>query len=208
MGIRNFLCGLIILGNIFLLENCNKHCAAITAQRPTSLIGGYTLYRPIRDSISIGDTLFLNITVPEKLTYNNSNSIIDFSNAENMVPDISISALKGIQSQTGALDSFILIRQVGSFSINSLLPNYSVNISFDEKGGNYLFSAICVAQKKGIYIIDVSDIPDAIKKCDNATISIISNSSDSHLHYLKDIYYGGGAIAQIDSTHSYCFKVY
>jgi hypothetical protein len=209
MVIRNLLGGsVIMLSTIFLFENCNKHCASITAQRPVSLIGGFTLYNPIRDSINIGDTVFINITVPEKLTYSNNSSTIDFSNAHNVVPDISISALTGLQSQTGALDSFVLIKQVGSFYINSLLPAYSVNVTFDEKSGNYLFSAGCIAQKKGVYLILISDIPDAQKKCDYATISIVSSSSDSHLHYLKDIYYGGGLILPIDSTHSYCFKVY
>lgn len=208
MVIKNLLCPILALHTLFLLESCNKYCSSITAGHPISLNGGYTLYSPTRDSINIGDTIFLNVTVPEKLIENANNSSIDFSSANNMVPNISFSSLKGVQSQTGALDSFILIKQVGSFSVNSLLPEFSVSVIFDEQGGNYFFSLGCIAQKRGVYLITVSDIPDASKNCTHAAISIVSNSSDSHLHYLKDIYYGGGAILPIDSTHSYCFKVY
>ena len=208
MVIKNLLCWVLALNSLFVLESCNKHCSSITAGNPISLSGGYTLYSPIKDSINVGDTIFINVTVPEKLIGNTNNSPTDFSNANNMIPDISFSSLKGMQLETGALDSFILIKQVGSFSVNSLLPKFSISVTFSEQGGNYFFSLGCKAQKRGVYLITVSDIPDASKKCTHAAISIISKSSDSHLHYLTDIYYGGGAIAQIDSTHSYCFKVY
>jgi len=199
---------IIILSSCIIFQNCNKHCSTITAQKATFLSGGYTLYNPLKDSIQTGDTLFIGITVPEKLTDNITNTQVDFSNASNMISDVSFSCLKGLQSQVGALDSFTLVKGVGSFSVNSRLPNYSVGITFIEQNGNYSYALGCIPQKKGIYVIDVSDIPYATKKCDNATISIISKSSDSHLHYLKDIYYGGGPIDAIDSTHSYCFKVY
>lgn len=200
---------IIVIISFFSLtyESCNRLCP-VASGNTISLTGGSTSYTPIKDSIKAGDTIFLDISIPEKLTLDNSSSTIDFSNAKNMKTDIRFTSLKGIQAQAHALDSFVLIKRIGMYSINPLLTDAAINISFIEQNGNYFFSIGCIAQKKGIYLITVSDVPYAHKNCDYASISIISKSSDSHLHYLKDIYYGGGAIFPTDSTHSYCFKVY
>lgn len=202
--------GIVIVAfGFFLWASCSKFCGVkVSPPEPFSLASGYSSFTPDKDSIGVGDTFFININVPERLNSSTDNSTIDFSNANNMIPDIGFSILKGWQSQEGALDSFVLFRSIGSFSTNSLLPAYSVNVAFNETPGSYQFSAGCIAQKKGIYLISVSDIPYANKKCTYAKISVISSSSDSHLHYLKDIYYSGGQISQYDSTHSYCFKVH
>lgn len=63
-------------------------------------------------------------------------------------------------------------------------------------------------QKVGTYCLSIIDIYEARKNCDKISVEIKMENNDNHLHYLKDIYYGGGEIAPLDSTHTYCFKVY
>jgi hypothetical protein len=66
-----------------------------------------------------------------------------------------------------------------------------------------------VPNKKGIYALSIADMPDVVANCARSAIILkFSSTIDRHLHYLKDIYYGGGQIDSLDSTHSYCFKVY
>lgn len=200
---------LLIVESIFLqiILGCNPKCFNPSGST-ISLIGGRSLYSPNKDSIMVGDTLILNITVPESLTYANTSSTIDFSSASNMKTGVRFTALKGFQVADDGLDSFALIKGIGTYSVNTLTPNAAIDASLYEQGGNYLFSIGCIAQKKGVYVVDVSEIPYAHKKCDFASISIVSNPANNHLHYLKDIYYGGGPIFPVDSTRSYCFKVY
>lgn len=207
MAIKNIGLIIVVSGILFTTENCNRHCL-VASGTTISLTGGNSLYSPVKDSMKTGDTLFLNINIPGRLTYSNTTQTIDFSNATNMKADIRFIALKGVQSKSAALDSFLFIKKVGEYSANPLLPDASIGITFKEEANNYLFLIGCVPQKKGVYMIAISDIPYANKNCDYASIAIVSKSSDSHLHYLKDIYYGGGPIDPIDSTHSYCFKVY
>lgn len=69
-------------------------------------------------------------------------------------------------------------------------------------------SAFVIPKKKGIYTLGTSDMPDVVKNCDRSAITMNITNKNSHLHYIKDIYYGGGPINPLDSTHSYCFKVY
>ena len=80
---------------------------------------------------------------------------------------------------------------------------------YKEQNGFYKLKFALIPNRPGIYGISIDDLPNVARECDRAAIVMeFSPDLDKHLHYLKDIYYGGGTIASFDSTHVYCFKVY
>jgi len=193
---------------ISVLTSCHKLC--VPSQY--NFTGGDANINPDRDSIPAGDTLWFLSSIPVNLKYqngNNSDSIYyDLSGATNMVTDFHLTTPLGLNEQVGAIDSFSFIPKKGSVQTNSLIPHAGKTISYVEEGANYVVSLGIVAQKKGIYFLNIIDIYQAEKKCDKISVVIITNNEDNHLHYLREIYYGGGQINPLDSTHTYCFKVY
>ncbi len=198
---------LILLGFITLL-GCHKIC---TPSKYACYGGVATIY-PDVDSIQLGDTLRFNTTIPINVKYSQANSsdssFYNLSGATNIVTDLHVTTPTGINMQEGAVDSFNFILIKGNIKSNPLIPNAAKTISYLEEGGMYHMSVAMVAKKKGVYCLSIIDIYQAEKKCDKISVITVMSNPDNHLHYLQDIYYGGGLISSIDLTHSYCFKVY
>lgn len=196
-----FVC-LIIFGA------CHKLCKPAKL----SFSGGIASVLPDKDSIQVGDTLWFTTSLPLNYKYlgNNSDSAnYNLSSATNVVTDIHLTSLIRVNTPLGAIDSFLFTPPItGSIKAHSLIPDAAKTITYSQSANTYDFSVGIIAQKKGIYCLTIIDIYQAKKNCDKISVGIITNNMDNHLHYLKDIYYGGGPIYSIDSTHSYCFKVY
>ena len=187
--------------------SCNKFCQP----DQHSFNGGLASVVPNQDSIHVRDTLWFSCTLPLNYQYLRGGSDIstyNLSGATNVITDIHLTVPLGFNQQTGAIDSFLFVPGIGGIQTNPLAPHAAKTISFIEQNGNYVFTVGIVALKKGIYFLVVVDIYQAMKNCDKISVVITMHNGDNHLHYLKDIYYGGGPIAPIDSTHGYCFKVY
>jgi hypothetical protein len=193
---------------VVLFTGCHKLCVS----NYYKFNGGVTIINPGKDSIRIGDTLWFSSSIPVNLKYKQGNSsdssYYNLSGATNVATDFHLTTPLGINMQVGAIDSFSFIAIKGSIQSNPLIPHAGKTISYLEEGGNYLVVFGLVAQKKGVYFLSIIDIYQAQKNCDKASVVITMNGADNHLHYLRDIYYGGGPINPIDSTHTYCFKVY
>ena len=190
-----------------VIMSCHKLCVP----RSFSFSGGLANVLPNRDSIRIGDTIFFNCSIPLNFKYwagGSDSANYTLSGAKNVETDIHLTSPLGVNEQTAAADSFLFLPRKGSITTNPLAPHAAKTISFIEESDNYTFSTQMVALKKGVYYLAIVDIYQAMKNCDRVSVAITMNNKDGHLHYLKDIYYGGGMIDQIDSTHSYCFKVY
>lgn len=168
------------------------------------------LFTPNKDSIRIGDTVFLESVTPTKMMDNANGRTVDYSGANNFGSTLGIGEIIGINNIKDAVDSFSFKAIKGSiYSDPKLSPTRVKQIKYLEENGYYRLSIAIIALKRGVYIISTSDMPDVVRKCDRSTIAMkISNNADQHLHYLKDIYYGSTQIDPLDSTHAYCFKVY
>ncbi|MBS1573940.1 MAG: hypothetical protein JST09_01450 [Bacteroidetes bacterium] len=198
----------LFLSSLILSSGCkNGVCISPTQHY---LKGGYVNYTSIVDSIRVGDTIFVNSIIPKFLKglYDQSlNDSIDFSDATNMITDFHVIVLLGLNSYSGAIDSFEFLPVEGNLKANNLAPDKATTIAYDEKNGVYYCSFGMIAKRKGIYSVNLIDIYQARKQCSVASIKIGRNNVEGNLHYLKDIYYGGATINSIDSS-SYCFKVY
>jgi hypothetical protein len=203
----------LVLLTVILTTGCGKRCI------PES----YTLYAgtsnlfPNRDSLRVGDTLLISITIPVKLksySYNNTDSVIvDMTGASNIATDIHFNAFPKADTLIGALDCFKIIPSTGQISVNPLAPDAAETVYFNEVQNEFVTSFRIVAQKRGVYCITILDIGFAMKKCIQASITIpMANSLNQHLNYLDSIYFPGSryepSIPGYELTHDYCFKVY
>lgn len=199
---------LLVIGLSIALLSCHKICTP----SKYSCSGGIANIYPDLDSIRVGDTLWFSSAIPLNVKYqqgNNSDSLYyNLSSATNVITDFHLTTPSGINMQEGAIGSFSFTAIKGSIKSNPLIPDAGKTISYEEEVDKYIVSLFMVAQKKGVYFLSIIDIYQAQKKCDKVSVEIAMNNADNHLHYLKDIYYGGGPISQLDSIHTYCFKVY
>ena len=190
------------------LISCFKLCVPNQYQ----FNGGTSTIYPDEDSIRIGDTLWFNCSIPLNLKYNtgigSDSANYNISGASNFGTDFHLTSPTGVNMQVGAMDSFTFVSITGGLKINKLDPHASKTISFTEIGNNYVASFGIIAQKKGIYALIMLDVNDGMKKCDKFSVTTFMNNADNHLHYLKDLYYGGAPIDALTATHCYCFKVY
>ena len=197
---------------IVLILMATMSCHKLCVPRKFNFSGGVASVLPGKDSIRVGDTLWFNSSLPVNYKYldNNSDSVAyNLSNATNVITDIHFTSIIGIQNAIGGVDSFSSVLPTkGNVQKNPLAPTFAKTISYTQENNSYNFSFGIIALKKGIYCLTIIDIYQAMKNCDKISVDIVTNNMDNHLHYLKDIYYGGGTIDPIDSTHSYCFKVY
>jgi len=198
-----------IISFLVVLSGCHKRCLP----RQFQLSCGTVNINPDKDSIQVGDTLWVYCSIPANLKYNLGNNSLDsgsynISGATNLGTDFHLTTPTGIGMQNGAIDSFSFISIKGIIQSNPLDINASKTIYYVTDSNKYNVSFGMVAQKKGVYILVVLDVYQAMIKCDKLSVTILMNDADNHLHYLKDIYYGGGTIDPLDLTHSYCFKVY
>jgi hypothetical protein len=191
---------------ICFIANCKSTCIP----DKFSFSGGSALFTPEKDSVRIGDTIKVDISLPKQYIFGSKN--VDLSGAADMRTQINFDAIPKLDTLTFAVDSFLIIPKTGNFLGDNLSPHGQVAFDFLEEDNRYSFSMNIIAQKKGIYILTILDIFQAKKKCIDAKIAIQVTNSDPHLQYLEDVFHPGSpyepSIPEIDKTHCYCFKVY
>ncbi len=197
---------LILIGNCFINSGCHKLCVP----NYYNFHIDSTVIKPTQDSIVIGDTLFFESTTSTRMINESDGKLVDYSGADNLGSVLGVGELLGLSQIGDAVNYFSYLPIKGQiYTDNHLSPNRVKQILFAEENDSYKLSFAIVPQKKGIYALSIADMPDVVRKCDRSVISMkFSPNINNHLHYLKDIYYGGGAVDPLDSTHSYCFKVY
>jgi hypothetical protein len=198
---------IVIFGILFINSGCHK--SFCTPHHYNFSINN-TIFYPELDSMAVGDTLFFKSETPTNLINIADGKAIDYGKASNFGSIIGFTELVGLNQTNGAVDDFIIISNKGKIYTDNSVPSPDrvKQAIFAEENGEYLLSFAVIPQKKGIYALGTGDMPDVVKNCDRSAISMKITNVDPHLHYIKDIYYGGGPINPLDSTHSYCFKVY
>src|SRR5258705_11328590 len=108
---------------------------------------------PDRDSIHIGDTIWIEINIPTTLRDMINGQNVDFSNASNLGDDIGLVILTGIGNPvptvTYANDNFNYVLVKGTQGVTSV--SGIRNFFFAEANGTYSLKVVIVAKNVGIY---------------------------------------------------------
>lgn len=160
---------------------------------------------PDKDSISIGDTLWLEVIEPVKLTNLTTGQMVNYDNAANLGTAISFIQLTGnSQSKEAANDFSYLIKS------GTEVPRPDTfrvrEYTFEKISSNYIFKLGVICKKSGIYRISVSDAANVYRNNDNCTkayFRINFKETNQHLHYNEENF----SVVVSLPNNGYCFKV-
>lgn len=168
---------------------------------------------PDKDSIHIGDTIWIRSNISTKLVDQVSGQIIDYRNASNLSQSIQLLKLVGGDfSNPGAIyaaNNFTYSAFAGT-QINDPFSEGQRSFSFMEQNSVYKLSVAIVARDTGTYLLAISDAVNVSRltdKCTRANYGFYFENTNQHLYFNQNNR-PGYAISSYEQTHAYCFKVY
>lgn len=167
-------------------------------------------FYPEKDSILVGDTLWVKSLHSTTFTDLISNTQVDFSNSN---PGTNIGILNfpdTSQEVIGAVYDFDIIKINGNEIGNDNIPSETKGFYFKEKDNNYLLNIGFIAKRKGVYVISLGNSIGIVQRkggCEKASIEIDNNNADNHLYYYENFFHGQ-PVSDYTKKHLYCFKVY
>jgi hypothetical protein len=167
-------------------------------------------FSPEKDTITVGDTLW--VTSSHSTTFQDliRNAEVDFSNSQigsNIgilnFPDTS-------QTVLGAVNDFTIIKVYGNEVGNDNIPTENRGFFYEEISGNYILKLGFIANQKGVFTISLGNSISTVKRkggCEKADIEIDNANTNNHLYYYQN-FRPGYQISDYERKHMYCFKVY
>lgn len=147
---------------------------------------------PDKDSINMGDTVFIEVNLPTTLVDQN-NRPIDYSQASNLGTVMGF--MKVVDTSPIKLEDAIKDFDFKLFSgreIPSLKPQLLKEFLFQESGGRYLFKLAIIPKSSGTFSFNIGNAANVMRKgksCPKASFNfLLKNTTDQH-YYL----YPGGA---------------
>ena len=160
---------------------------------------------PDKDSIQIGDTIWLEINCPTSFTDISSGQTIDYSEAANFGSAIGVGQLFGQDSVVPAANEFNYQLAEGNTVVNANV-NQIREYRFVQTNNSYLFKLAVMPKEKGFFGISFSPSVNVYRnsdKCTKANFNIEFKNTNQHF-YLNENLQGDTA----SSVGSYYFKVY
>lgn len=188
---------------VAFFNSCHKPC-----NLPNYVFSVNSIFFPEKDTINIGDTLWLTCTIPKTLIDINTQQQVEFSNAENLGSDLIISDISKFNLQRGAVDSFKYAQLHGTIYTDlQANPQGVKQLSFEEKTNSYLLQVGLIAKKAGNYILTMPDNPSVFRKgrgkCGMASFKILNSNNNKHLYLFENMW---RALSNYDKNHSYCLR--
>lgn len=180
--IHSIIAGALLSALLFTGATCNKtglDCAntKYSFQLPVKAY-------PDKDSINIGDTIWLEVNESTSFTNTQNGQTLDYSGASNLGSTIAFgrydTALKSWTNENP--DNFNLISKNNH---DNLVNKTSIDVEylFAEKEGKYVFLLGVVPKKKGLFSILFSNSNNTYRKsdkCTKANFNIIFENTDQH----------------------------
>lgn len=163
---------------------------------------------PDKDSIHVGDTLFLKVNTSTMITDLQSGKTIDYSNASNLGNVVTILKFSGNMTP-GAIHEFNLSLLNGT-KVGSVDQTSEEEFLFSEQNGQYLFLLSIIPKDTGRYVITIGDAANVYRKndeCTKANFAINFSQTNQHF-YLLNKWRPDLTLDDNGKRHVYYFKVY
>jgi len=194
-----------IIGLISVQFQCNKRLDCANTVYSFEL--GVKAY-PDKDSINVGDTIWLEINEPTTLKDAFTGQMIDYSGAANLSTTIGIAELisaNTVETRGNTFFNFLVLNGTEIFRPDT---NSFREYRFDEINNKYQFKIGVIPKKTGVYKLFVgsaANVYRAMDQCTRASFAINFTSTNQHLFYNEIVLPGvilpeGGGV--------YLFKVY
>lgn len=169
---------------------------------------------PDKDSIHIGDTIYLESSFSQQLTEQSSGQIIDYNNSTGIGSALAVSKLPiGDTIAQDAVFDFDYVSISGRIYNDRSIPRPDgvQQLTYGETNGNYVLKVGLIAKKKGNYILGIGNgLSNGRKKsrnCEKASFNITLSNTDQHF-YLIEKWYPNVTIGGYGKMRVYYFKVY
>lgn len=164
---------------------------------------------PDKDSIRVGDTLYLKVNTLTKLKDLQSGNVVDYSNVGNLGNVITILRILPAKKDIGAISNFHLLMLKGQKGY-SIDPSSQQVVLFGEESGYYVFNMAIVPKDTGRYVLNISNAANVYKKndpCTKAGFTIDFRATDQHF-YLLSSWRPDLTLDEAGKKKVYYFKVY
>jgi hypothetical protein len=169
-------------------------------------------FTPERDSIRVGDTLYLVSEFPSTMIPVGGDQPVDYSNSTGIGNNLGIRKLEPSRVITGAVFDFDYISIDGEIYNSRDIPSPErvQQLRYGEKSGMYRLKIGMIPKAKGIYSLAIgfSGLSNGRKsgdKCTKASFPTTVANEDPHLHYLST--HTDTPSEELPPIH-YLFKVY
>ena len=140
---------------------------------------------PDKDSIRIGDTIFLNVNTSTKLTDLQTGTLVEYNNTSNLGNVVTLLRFLTVNTQ-GAVNNFSLVLLKGT-EVSAVDPLSQKDVLFVEENGNYKFNLAIIAKDTGRYAITIGNATNVFRKNDNCTkasFAINFEATNQHFYLL------------------------
>jgi len=156
---------------------------------------------PDKDTISKGDTIWLEINAPVVFTDQQSGQQINYSNASNLGTDMGFLKLinRSPTQMADAVDSFDFVLSAGT-EIGSPNPHLIKEYLIKQIGDRYLFKLGIIAKDTGTYGFNLGNpvnVEQDNKPCPKADFNIIMVQTSQHYY----LFPGGDTITSPSSNY-------
>jgi hypothetical protein len=192
---------LLLLCIIIFIGGCTKPC-----HEPDHNFSVFESFTPEKDSMQIGDTLYLNWEILKMQMDKNTGTLINFSNLGNLGDHLIISDInKFYDVKRDAADSFSFINIYGKIYSD----DYGAKqLQFMETDSSYRLKVGLILLKAGLYVFTIPDATGINRnghiKCGIGNYEVLNANMNKHLYLFENL---SGPLSTYDRNRSYCLKV-
>lgn len=205
MAINKLFLSMILIIVILINSGCPKPC-----NQSSYAFNINCQITPDKDSIHVGDTLYLKSSFSDSLIDQTSGQLIIYNNSGGIGSTLSVSTLlPGDTLATDAVfnfDYFIINGNIYN-ERNIPRPDGVQQLTYQEVGKMYLLKVGLIAKKTGNYVFGLGDGISISSRCSNASFSTSINNTNQHF-YLVEQWIPGDVLNDYGKRHVYYFKVY
>jgi len=194
---------LLIVGVACLQFQCNKSLDCANNRYGFEI--GIKAY-PDKDSVKVGDTLWLEMNEPTTLKDGGTGNMVDYSGAANLGSVISFHRLSPANEFTEPSAGKFKMLLIEGRQVESIDSTWERQYLFAELDQFYVFKIGIISKDTGIFRLIFSNAANIYRnsdRCTKAAFSINFKNTDQHYH-LNPFYTGDTSIVGGD----YYFRVY
>lgn len=182
----------IVISLLIVITSVLSQCGKVDCSKNSYRFEVSVKAYPDKDTIMVGDTLWIEINAPVTLTDIETRNLIDYSGAINLGSSIAFTRDTSSTGYIKAANKFFYSLKKGSETKNAD-PDLYREYHFDQIDGRYIFLLGVIPKEKGTYGIIVSNSVNVYRKkdkCTKASFAINFKNTDQH-YYLNPNYHGG-----------------
>jgi len=204
------ICFCLLISYLGIWASCNKN---FDCRGTIYSFEAFAKAYPAKDSMHIGDTIWLELQTPTRLKDITSGEMVDYSGAANFGTVIGYVELTGgdlLNPGTAPAANDFNNIVVNGTSVQPLRPEQLREFLFKEQDNRYLFKVGIVPKKAGLFMVGLDNAAGVYQKsnsCRKSSFQLTFKDTDQHLYLLEESR-PGYVLSEYDRGHLYAFNVY